>query len=59
MTDDVLTRAEPWLTQCGPCDFGIHTRCTCPLGDYRPVMLALVEEIQRLRQRTDNIEVHQ
>jgi hypothetical protein len=37
-----------WLNVCGACDAGIG-ECTHPSGDYRPVMLELVEEIERLR----------
>lgn len=57
-----LTTSEPldldaidveWLRQCGPCDLGIPAMCTHPAGDYRPVMLALVNELRRLR-RTDS-----
>lgn len=49
MTDDLLKRAEPFLTQCGSCDYGLHVPCTCPKPDYRPVMLDLVREVERLR----------
>lgn len=47
---DVLTAAEPFVQQCGPCDFGVITvGCNCPPGDYRPVMVRLMEEVERLR----------
>lgn len=49
MTDDLLKRAEPFLNQCASCDYGLPTSCTCPDGDYRPVMLDLVREAERLR----------
>jgi hypothetical protein len=48
MTDDLLKRAEPFLNVCGSCDIGMGS-CTCPAGDYRPVMLDLVREVERLR----------
>lgn len=51
MTDDILDRAEPFLNQCGSCDAGLPMSCTCPSGDYRPVMLDLVREVERLRAR--------
>lgn len=39
-----------WLNQCGACDAGLpEYGCTHPDEDYRPVMLRLVEEIERLR----------
>lgn len=31
------------------CDAGISMTCTCPLEDCRPVMVSLVEEIERLK----------
>ncbi len=37
-----------WLQVCGSCDVGIG-ECTHPEGDYRPVMLELVREVERLR----------
>jgi cellulase/cellobiase CelA1 len=49
MTEDLLKRAEPFLNQCGSCDAGLSAACNCPTGDYRPVMLDLVREVERLR----------
>lgn len=46
---DVLTRAAPFLNVCGSCDAGLPMSCTCPTGDYRPVMLDLVREVEALR----------
>jgi hypothetical protein len=37
-----------WLGICGACDVGIGG-CSHPDGDYRPVMLALVRELEKLR----------
>nr|WP_221374363.1 hypothetical protein [Actinoplanes polyasparticus] len=48
MTDDLLKRADPFLNVCGSCDIGMGS-CTCPTGDYRPVMLELYREVERLR----------
>lgn len=38
-----------WLGICGACDAGIG-ECTHPAEDYRPVMLALVREVEHLRE---------
>jgi hypothetical protein len=55
MTDDLLKRADPYLTQCGSCDYGVHVPCTCPQPDRRPVMLDLVREVERLRAQLEEI----
>jgi hypothetical protein len=34
-----------WLNQCGSCDVGLPMDCTCPPGDPRAVILALVERL--------------
>lgn len=39
---------EKWLKLCGACDVGIG-ECNHPDEDYRPVMLTLVREVQRLQ----------
>jgi hypothetical protein len=39
---------KKWLGICGACDAGIGM-CTHPTEDYRPVMLELVREVERLR----------
>ena len=46
---DAIT--EKWLQQCGPCDAGLAMGCSHPDEDYRPVMSALVTEVERLRTR--------
>jgi hypothetical protein len=46
---DVVEQAAPFLRQCGTCDAGVRGPCTCNLADYRPTMLALVREVERLR----------
>jgi hypothetical protein len=38
---DLIERARPFLQQCGSCDAGLPMACTCPSGDYRPVMADL------------------
>lgn len=38
-----------WLELCGYCDVGLPMGCTCPSGDYRPVMFSLVAEVERLK----------
>jgi hypothetical protein len=47
---DVVKQAKPFLQQCGPCDYGlVEMSCSCAGGDYRPAMIALVREVERLR----------
>lgn len=47
---DLDAIAREWLVQCGSCDYGlVEYGCRCPSGDYRPVMLRLVDELRRLR----------
>ena len=46
---DPVERAGKFLQQCGSCDAGLPMACTCPDEDFRPVMLDLVQEIERLR----------
>lgn len=38
-----------WLGMCGACDAGLPMGCSCTGDDPRPVMLLLIEEIERLR----------
>ena len=41
---------EKWTNQCGSCDLGLpEYGCNHPDEDYRPVMLTLVREVQRLQ----------
>ena len=48
---DVEAIAEKWINQCGSCDLGLpEYGCNHPDEDYRPVMLTLVREVQRLRE---------
>lgn len=39
--------------QCGCCDAGLAAPCTCPVGDPRPDMAALVAEVERLRSEVE------
>lgn len=49
-TEAILTKAEPWLQQCGPCELGVDSaRCSCTPDDFRPPMLDLYAEVERLR----------
>lgn len=46
---DLEAISEKWLQVCPVCDGGLPSICTHPDEDYRPVMLELVREIERLR----------
>lgn len=48
MTIDLEAIKAKWLNICGACDAGVG-ECNHPAEDYRPVMLELVREIERLR----------
>ena len=51
---DLEAIKEKWLKLCGACDVGIG-ECNHPAEDYRPVMLALVRELEKLpRSLTDD-----
>ena len=46
---DLAKIEREWLAQCGRCDAGLmEFPCTCPKGDYRNVMLELIERIRFL-----------
>lgn len=49
MKIDLKAIQEKWLRQCGACDAGLPMSCVCPEEDYRPTMLELVREVERLR----------
>lgn len=54
---DILKRAEPFMSQCGPCDFGlVEMGCACPDGDFRPIIADLCREVERLRAELDRAE---
>lgn len=38
-----------WLKQCACCDAGLPGGCTCPTGDPRSDIAALIAEVERLR----------
>lgn len=47
---DLEKISNKWLGMCPSCDAGLPgADCTHPEDDYRPVMLDLVREIERLR----------
>jgi hypothetical protein len=51
---DLDAISEKWLNQCGPCDYGMpEYGCTHPSDDYRPVILDLVREVERLRAKQE------
>lgn len=40
---------DTYLTQCGPCDYGlVEMPCNCPPGDLRPVLLSVLDELDRV-----------
>ena len=43
---DLEAIEREWLRQCGICDAGLPTACTCPPGDPRAVIQRLVEEMR-------------
>ncbi|MEV1013860.1 MULTISPECIES: hypothetical protein [unclassified Micromonospora] len=45
-----LAEVAPWMELCGTCDAGLPQACTCPAGDPRVVIAALVDEIVKQRQ---------
>lgn len=44
MTHLDLDAARQWARQCGSCDAGLPMSCTCPTGDPRTVIAALLAE---------------
>lgn len=53
---DLAAIEAAWLQVCGACDAGMLTDCTHPDGDYRPVMAALVAEVERLRNHVAELQ---
>lgn len=49
---DLEAIKEKWLKLCGACDVGVG-ECNHPGEDYRPVMLALVRELESQRPMID------
>ena len=46
---DLAKIEREWLTPCGSCDYGlVEYGCQCPDGDYRLVMIELIERIRFL-----------
>lgn len=57
---DVVQRAQPFMAQCGPCDFGLADfGCACPTGDFRPIVADLVAEMERLRKAVRDLEARE
>lgn len=49
MSLDLTAIRKEWLNQCGPCDYGlVEMGCACPVGDYRPIIVKLADEVERL-----------
>lgn len=48
-----LAEVAPWMELCGSCDAGLPQACTCPPGDARVVIAALVDEIVKMRQEAN------
>jgi hypothetical protein len=46
---DLDAIGDEFLNVCGFCDAGMPSSCTCSERDFRPTMLALVREVERLR----------
>jgi hypothetical protein len=55
---DLDAISAKWLTQCGPCDAGLPTACTCPGEDPRPVILELVRELEVLSAAMSSVWLH-
>jgi hypothetical protein len=48
VSDDLKARAEELMRVCGPHDYGLNEHgCTCPTGDPRPVISALLEALEK------------
>ena len=45
---DIEAITKHWLNQCGSCDVGLPTTCTCPDDDPREVILALVRHLEKI-----------
>ena len=58
MLADLEAIKSEWLNQCGPCDYGMpEYGCSHPAEDYRPVLMELVREVERLRALTRSAEL--
>lgn len=53
MSLDLEAIANEFINQCGSCDVGMPTACTCSKQDFRPVMLKLIRELERTRKALD------
>lgn len=51
MDADLEKIVQEYANQCGPHDFGlVEFGCGCAPGDYRPVVLELVRQLQERRE---------
>lgn len=55
MSIDLEAIRTEFLNLCGSCDAGIPSKCTCSDRDFRPVMLELVREVERLHAELNNL----
>ncbi len=46
---DLRAIEDKWLRQCASCDAGLPYACTCPGGDFRPVLAEVIAEVWRTR----------
>ena len=53
MTIDIDAIREKWATVCGPCDGGLPQACTCPTGDPRVPISALLTEVSEVTAERD------
>lgn len=54
---DLEAIKRKWLQQCGSHDTDLPRPCTCPTKDHRPVILELVQEIERLYGRPPSPDI--
>lgn len=47
---DLTAISSEFMNQCPSCDAGLPKGCTCSRLDYRPAMLALIQEVERYRE---------
>lgn len=55
---DLDAIASEFLQQCGLHDAGLSATCACAESDYRPTMLDLIREVERLRATAELLEHH-
>lgn len=50
---DLAAIKAEWLNVCGSCDAGLPMACSCPAGDPRGVIAALVALVERRTSERD------